>query len=73
MFWNKKNRTASKNYDHENLRPVLKSSICTGEQVAGFENIHTGVFQDVKLIKSPADLEDFKKTYGITGDLKKIY
>ena len=27
-------------YDKENLRPVIRSSICTGEQVAGFRNTY---------------------------------
>ena len=27
-----------KEYDRENLRPLLRCSICTGEQVAGFKN-----------------------------------
>ena len=31
-------------YDRENLRPVIRASICTGEQTAGFRNIHTGRF-----------------------------
>ena len=26
-----------KEYDRENLHPVLRCSICTGEQVAGFK------------------------------------
>lgn len=29
-------------YDRENEIPVLRCSICNGEQVAGFKNIHTG-------------------------------
>ena len=33
-----------KEYDRENLRPLLRCSICTGEQVAGFKNRHTGKF-----------------------------
>ncbi len=52
-------------YDKENQRPVLKCSICTGEQAAGFKDIRTGKFQEVMLIKSDKDLERFKKTYGL--------
>ena len=29
-------------YDKEHMKPVIKTSICTGEQVAGFKDIHTG-------------------------------
>ena len=62
-----------KSYDQANQKPVIKCSICTGEQVAGFQNIHTGSFEDVRLIRGREDLEDFKNQYGITGDIEKIY
>ena len=70
MFGKKKDKTPS--YDKATEIPVLKSSICTGEQTAGFLNIETNKFRDVMLIKTPADLEVFKNTYGI-DELKKIY
>lgn len=54
-----------KDYDKENLRPVLKCSICTGEQVAGFKNIYTGKFEEIMLIRNEKGLEQFKETYGI--------
>lgn len=54
-----------KNYDRENLKPVLKCSICNGEQVAGFKDVHTGKFNEVMLIRSGADLDAFKKQYGV--------
>ena len=40
MFGRKKK--VKKTYDRENKRPVLRCSICNGEQVAGFKDIHTG-------------------------------
>lgn len=54
-----------KDYDKENLRPVLKCSICTGEQVAGFKNIHTGKFEEIMLIRNEKELEQFKEMYEI--------
>lgn len=60
-------------YDPELKKPVLKCSICNGEQVAGFVIKETGVFEDEMLIRSEADLKEFKKKYGIEGDLEKIY
>ncbi len=71
MFFKKK--TEQKTYDAANQKPVIKASICNGEQVAGFKDIHTGNFEDVMLLKSPADLEEFKRRYGISGDIEKIY
>ena len=66
-------KTAVKTYDKENQKPVIKASICNGEQVAGFKNIHTGKIEEVMLIKSPADLEYFKAMYGIEEDIVKKY
>ena len=49
------------------------ASICTGEQVAGFKDIQTGKLEEIMLIKSPRDLDDFKKIYGITEKIEKEY
>lgn len=43
----KKPVKAVRQYDRENYKPVLKCSICTGEQVAGFKDIHSGKFEEV--------------------------
>lgn len=53
-------------YDEEKQKPVIRCSICTGEQVAGFKDIHTGKFTDIMLIRSEKDLQEFKDLYGIT-------
>ena len=71
MFFKKK--ISVKTYDHENLKPVIRASICNGEQVAGFKDIHTGEFHEVTLIRGPKDLESFKESYGIVGDIEKTY
>ena len=57
-----------RSYDRENLRPVIRSSICTGEQVAGFRNIHTGKFTEVMLLRDESDLEEFLESYDISPD-----
>ena len=54
-----------KTYDKETQRPVLKCSICNGEQVAGFKDLRTGKFEDVMLIRNERDLDSFKEMYGI--------
>ena len=59
--------------DKDNLKPVIKASICNGEQIAGFKNMSTGLFEEVMLIKTPADLKKFKEMYGITDDIDKVY
>lgn len=70
-FFQKK--VIKKTYDKERQKPVCKCSICTGEQVAGFLDIHTGAFEDVMLIRGAADLQMFRDLYGITEELTKIY
>ena len=60
-------------YDKTNKKAVLKCSICTGEQVAGFKDIHTGKIEDIMLIKTSADIEKFKEMYGIEGNIDKEY
>mgnify|MGYP003496139250 CR=1 FL=1 len=60
-------------YDRENKKPVIKSSICNGEQVAGFKDIHTGKIEEVMLIKSPEDLDKFRSMYGINEEITKEY
>lgn len=68
-----KKKSVVQSYDKENKKPVIKASICNGEQVAGFKDIHTGKIEEVMLIKSPADLEHFKIMYGIDEDIAKEY
>jgi hypothetical protein len=72
MFF-KKHEKIHKTYDHENKIPIIKASICNGEQVAGFKDVHTGAFEEVMLIRDFSDLAEFKDLYGIEGDIEKIY
>lgn len=68
-----KKKTVAQSYDRANKKPVIKSSICNGEQVAGFKDIHTGKIEEVMLIKNPADLDKFKMMYGIGEEITKEY
>ena len=52
-------------YDRENLRPVIRVSICTGEETAGFRDLHTGKFREVQLIGNSRDLRKFMELYDI--------
>ena len=58
-------------YDKDNKKPVIKASICNGELIAGFKDIHTGKIGEIMLVKSPADLDIFKKMYGIDEEIEK--
>lgn len=71
MFFKK--RAEKKTYDKENKKPVIRASICNGEQVAGFMDVHTGSFEEVMLIRESEDLLQFMNEYGISGEIEKVY
>ena len=76
MFFKKKPEKLT--YDKDNKKPVIRASICNGEMVAGFQDIHTGAFEEVMLVRSDAEIADFMHQYGITEKVeelkaKKIY
>lgn len=48
-------------YDPKTQVPILKCSICNGEQVAGFKDIRTGKFHEEEMIQSPEQLQLFLK------------
>ncbi|MBR2281580.1 MAG: hypothetical protein IJ863_03040 [Spirochaetales bacterium] len=60
-------------YDHGKLCPAIRSSICTGEKVAGFKDRRTGHFTEIMLIKTDKDLETFRSRYGIGCDIEEFY
>lgn len=59
-------------FDRENQTPVIKCSICNGEQVAGFKNKKDGRFIEVMVIKSQKDIDCFKEIYRI-DEITKEY
>ena len=62
-----------KSYDHEALEPVIRKSICTGEEVAGFREKESGRFRSVMLLKSDKDLDAFRREWGIEEEIRTIY
>lgn len=68
----KQNKTLTAAYDPAKQKAVIRCSICTGEQVAGFQDVHSGKFEEVMLIRDQADLQHFKEQYGVE-DITKIY
>ena len=53
-------------YNKKEQKPVIRSSICTGEKVAGFKDIRTGKFTEVMLIKNSRDMDEFLEKYDIS-------
>lgn len=75
MFGRKKKPSENpQTYDSARLRPVIKSSICTGEQVAGFVDKESGKFEDIMLIRGQSDLHAFCQIYGLKEEeIEKIW
>lgn len=70
-FWKRKKEQKQNEevpFSPESHKPVIRSSICTGEQVAGFKNLHTGRFTEVMLIRNHEDIEEFIQKYGISRE-----
>ena len=58
-------------FDPDKQIAVIRCSICTGEQVAGFKSKEDGHFTEVMLIKDSKDLERFKGIYNISEVIKE--
>ena len=52
-------------YDKSGKIPVIRSSICTGEQVAGFKDAASGKFEELILIRDGKDLSEFLRRYQV--------
>ena len=55
-------------FDKTGKVPVLRCSICTGEQVAGFRDETTKKFTEIMLIRGEADLRTFMAQYDVRED-----
>ena len=65
-----KHRKSGGLFDAEPFDPathdaVIRSSICTGEKVAGFKDKTDGHFTEIMLIRSQKDIEKFKEQYHV--------
>lgn len=61
-------------FDTTGKIPVIRTSICTGEQTAGFRDTASGKFFEIMLIRTEADLQEFLETYGAAeADLRREY
>lgn len=72
MFFHRKKTVPA--FDQTGKTPVLRTSICTGEQTAGFQDPSTGRFLDIMLIRTGTDLREFLETYGVAEEeLRREY
>lgn len=50
-------------YDFTKYTPIIRASICTGEQVAGFLDNSTGKFVDIMVIRGEDEVEKFRRDF----------
>ena len=64
MFGRRKKSTAIP-YDKSGKIPVIRCSICTGEQVAGFKDPVSGQFKELMLLRDDRDFSEFLRLYQV--------
>lgn len=69
-LFRKKSHAGLYPYDPSKEEPFLHANTCNRETVVGFREKGTGKFHEVMMITSDKELEEFKKTYGIEGDIR---
>lgn len=67
MFGRRK-RPTEPSYNKDGKVPVIRASICTGEQVAGFKDPVSRKFVELMLIRNDRDLSDFLRQYQVKED-----
>ena len=72
MFFRKKKTIGRIDYDPEEKTPVIRCSICNGEQVGGLKHRASGEFEEVMLIRDSSDLEIFRQKVWLE-DIPKEY
>ena len=75
LFRKEKPAPAAPAWPREQYEPVIRSSICTGEQVACMRERETGKLHEVMLLRTAADREEFCRLAGIEdpASLKTVY
>ena len=75
IFGKKKAREpALPDFPPEEYEPVLRCSICTGEQVACMRERATGRLREIMLIRTAEDLERFARASHTEAEkIKKVY
>lgn len=64
MFGRRKKQAAAP-FDRGGRVPVIRSSICTGEQTAGFKDPVSGRFEEMMLLRDDGDFQEFLCRYQV--------
>lgn len=68
LFKKRKSKTETFHFDRDKYIPVIKASICNGEQVIGWKEKETGKFEEVMFLRSNNDLQKFLTQYDISPE-----
>ena len=71
-LFSKRSRSSAMGWDPDKEFPVLKCSICNGDQVLGLKDKNTGEFTELACIKDSKELAEWKKTLGVS-EIPKEY
>lgn len=67
-LFHKKQQSPKYHFDSKVQKPVMYSSICTGEKRIGFLRLDSGRFEEIACIRSGKDLEEFLSDYGLKAE-----
>ena len=74
LFHRKQAEPSLPAYSLADFEPVIRSSICTGEQVACMRHRTSGQLREIMLIRSQEDLEEFCRQYRVDREsVRTIY
>lgn len=74
MFFRKREKIEQPVYPPEEYEPVIRCSICTGEQVGCMRSRSTGKLHELMLIRSAEDLDSFCRQTGAEAEkIKRVY
>ena len=73
MFGIKRRKNTLKvEYDPSKQKPVIRCSICTGEQTACLMDLQSGAVTEIMAIQNLSDLQAFQAACGVS-EIEKIY
>ena len=68
----RRKNTLKVEYDPSKQKPVIRCSICTGEQTACLMNLQSGAVTEIMAIQNLSDLQAFQAACGVS-EIEKIY
>lgn len=72
MFGIRRKNTLKVEYDSSRQKPVIRCSICTGEQTACLMDLQSGAVTEIMAIHNSSDLQAFQAACGVS-EIEKIY